>query len=474
MGRKYARQYEKNYLSRQGNGWRFARAVPKALQAIEGRKSWSKYLGVVTEAAALIEARKWASHYDAHIAQLRRLSKRERDTVAAEGPLSNYARVTDILEDQRAFAQAAVEMMPATATGVDEYPGDAAQYLQDVAEWNDLAKASAAKLAPRKRILSKLTASKSAKLTALVDLWARTKKPRNPKTIQKAHLYVARFVKVCGDLEPKSVSRSEAVKYRDALDADGALSRAGVEAHLEKMRTMFNVAIGEHALGIAANPFLLVRSRKDKSGEGKRPFTIAQVGSILEHCRAGAVNAGGVEFELVTMILAYHGARSGEICQLTTHDVTEAYGVPVFNIHGRNGSVKNGATRQVPIHPACLDAIEAQVEIAERTAKGAPDGSSWLFPETVWKEFHERGGDYQRKFGSFLREIVKIKDDNRTLHSLRHTFRDLCREAEMPTDISAAIMGHSLGKGHHGATYGLGVSIKKRADWLKKIDPLRP
>jgi hypothetical protein len=41
----------------------------------------------------------------------------------------------------------------------------------------------------------------------------------------------------------------------------------------------------------------------------------------------------------------------------------------------------------------------------------------------------------------------------------------------MPEHISAAIMGHALGKGHHGATYGKGVSLKLRAEWIAKVDP---
>jgi len=96
------------------------------------------------------------------------------------------------------------------------------------------------------------------------------------------------------------------------------------------------------------------------------------------------------------------------------------------------------------------------------------------FPQTVGPKPTERGGPYQRAAAAFLRNVAKIADKRLTIHCLRHTFRDLCREALMPADISAAIMGHSLGKGHHGATYGTGVSIKTRLEWLKKIDPLKP
>ena len=42
----------------------------------------------------------------------------------------------------------------------------------------------------------------------------------------------------------------------------------------------------------------------------------------------------------------------------------------------------------------------------------------------------------------------------------------------MPESVSRAIMGHTLGSGEHGA-YGSAPSIKLRAEWMVKIDPLQ-
>ncbi len=465
MGRRYARQYKRNHLSRQGNGWRFVRAVPRDLQALERKKTWTKYLGVVSSSAAEIEARKLASHYDARIAKLRKLSKADSSTVADAGGLEAFAKETRAIEERYAFEVTAVELMPIT-TNV-EYAAGVAQYLLDAAEWTDAANVSAASIPPRKRILA--DTGTISKLAALVDVYVAENKPRNPKTVQKAHLYVRRFVSACGDIEVKAVTRSDALKYRDLLDSDVKLSKSGVVAHLDKMRAMFNTAIGEEKLGVTTNPFSLVESRKEGTNDEKLPFTLLQVGDILEHCRRRATDAYGVEFELVTKILAYHGARSGQISQLTVKDVTESYGVPVFDIHTRNGSVKDGAPLLLPIHPACLGAVEAQVEIASKGAILAPDGSPWLFPSIVGPKMTERGAKYHRAGSKFLRNIVGIKDKRLTIHGLRHTFRDLCRETLMPTDIGASLMGHTLGRGHQGATYGTGVSIKMRAAWLAKI-----
>ena len=64
-----------------------------------------------------------------------------------------------------------------------------------------------------------------------------------------------------------------------------------------------------------------------------------------------------------------------------------------------------------------------------------------------------------------------ITDPNLTMHSFRHLWRLLARELNMPTDHSAALIGHSLGKGDH-ANYGGVPSLKTRAEWMAQIDPL--
>lgn len=446
-----ARVYKKNYLTQHRNGWRFVRAVPDELQALEGRKQWSKYLGVIAFDAAEVEARKLASHYDARIAKLKRLSKADRETITKEGSLETYTRTTEGLEDAAAFATAAVELMPLTTR--PEYPG----YLEDVANWTEEKESTIQAIAKRKQVVAKL--GTGTKLKALVDLWANVKKPGAPKTIKKAHLYVTRFASICGNLEARHITREHAVMFRKALDADPKLSRGTVNLHLEKFRTMFNTAISENMPGIASNPFALIKSQRDDEREDKLPFTPEQVRAILKLAKGR-----GDEFYALTLLLAYSGARSSEIAQLTKDDVQTVRGITFLDIHDRNGSLKN-EPRHIPIHPKCADVVQGLVS----RATGAP---VWLFPTLVnQKHKNERGGKYGRLFGHFLRDEVGIKDKRLSLHCLRHSFIDSCREAEMPEHIASAIVGHTLGKGHHGA-YGKGVSMKLRAIWIAKVDPV--
>ena len=63
-------------------------------------------------------------------------------------------------------------------------------------------------------------------------------------------------------------------------------------------------------------------------------------------------------FIWVVRLLAYHGMRSGEACQLRAADVTTLHAVPVLRVHDLHGRVKNRASvRDIPIHPACMNIL---------------------------------------------------------------------------------------------------------------------
>jgi integrase len=144
--------------------------------------------------------------------------------------------------------------------------------------------------------------------------------------------------------------------------------------------------------------------------------------------------------------------------------VTTLQGIPVLRLTDEQGTLKNRFSRRdVPIHPATMGIIDYA------KAREGP----WLFPSLpMWSSTgYRRGAAFQRVATDFMRKRLKITDKRLTMHSLRHTWRDLARAVEMPLDVSAAIMGHTLGKGEH-AAYGVGPSLPKLAKWIAKIDPL--
>ena len=246
--------------------------------------------------------------------------------------------------------------------------------------------------------------------------------------------------------------------YRDALEALTWMKPKNVTEHLESLHVIFAVAVSEGQL--EQNPFSNIKAReKARAFSSRREgFTQPQVRAIFE-----ALSQECEAFAWVVRLLAYHGMRSGEACQLRCSDVTVLYGVPVLRIHDLHGSVKNRPSlRDIPIHPACMDIRRAAAE------SGTQEG--WLFPHLPVKK-QGRGRWFQDYGSRFLRQTVGIEDRRFTMHSFRHLWRTLARECEMPESISRSIMGHTLGGGEHGA-YGAAPSLKLRAEWIAKIQPL--
>jgi integrase len=228
------------------------------------------------------------------------------------------------------------------------------------------------------------------------------------------------------------------------------------------MHTLFNVALSEGKVEI--NPAYKVKARKDggKLSDGRQGLTSAHIRTMLSKLKGERE-----DFAWIVRLLIYHGARSGEICQLRCDDVTTLHGVPVLRIHDRHGRVKNKASvRDIPIHPKCKKIIAYAKRVA---AKHGAD--AWLSPELPLQKQGRAHWFQNYRSRSFLRETCGIKERWYTMHSLRHTWRTLAREIDMPEAVSRSIMGHSLGRDDH-AGYGGVPSLKTRAEWMAKIDPL--
>ena len=140
--------------------------------------------------------------------------------------------------------------------------------------------------------------------------------------------------------------------------------------------------------------------------------------------------------------------------------------IVVLKIHDEapGATIKNAASvREIPLHPACADLLAHLEEV-----RGA--GNEWVFSSLPnWAT--GRAGKFHQLATRFLRDRIGIEDKRVTAHSTRHYWRYLANEIEMPGVISRSIIGHSLGKDDHDGTYASTPSLRKRYDWLSKIDP---
>jgi integrase len=451
--------YRKDYISvrRDGSGFQYKRAVPVKLQPLVGRTAWTRWLGNNGRATAEQKARELAVQHDHLIAHLTTLSELERNQIIAAGGIDAWQSHRRLNEMAMSAARAAADMMPDPEMPEDLQARTAleAHRARERAAWLQ------AEAVTAKRITRKIKGETDGNLYALVELHERVSAPRSYKTSEKARLYVGRFIEIVGDLAPQAVTRQHVIKFRDALEAQG-FKALNVGQHLAKLHTLFNTAMSEGI--VQSNPAHKIKARKSpgKLSEGKKGFDGAQSRRIFS-----ALNTETADFQWIVKLLAYHGPRGSEICQLKCSDITTLHGVPVLRIHDRHGLLKNRqSVRDIPIHPKSSGIIAYAAKVAK-----VHGDNSWLF-QSLTDSKQGRGHNWQNYANrKFLRERVRITDRAYSMHSFRHAFSTLCREVGMPDSIKYALMGHALGKGE-GGKYGEGPSLKVRAKWIARIDPL--
>ena len=447
-----------------GKGYRYHLNVPKALQSILGRRWFTAYLGRIGEPAALEAAAALAVEHRKIMRAAERLAVGDKATLASAGGVPGLARHLEAARwlGNAMAHRAALSYSPDSAADVGDVDGsydpdgaDAGKQALahlDAVQTRDASKATAE---AHRKLLAKVTPANGADpWQRLVGLWARG--IRNEQAKRRMRRYVAKFVAHCGCTHPRDVTAAHARSFRDELEKDTDVNADGQQHCLSTLQRLLSVGKSE-GLVTGDNPFAGVKVRKaptkfaEKKGRGE--FSPAQLKMILSK----AATIGG-DFELVTKALAYHGARSGEICQMRGDDVMRVDGVLCMSIHDLTGSVKNThSVRVVPIHGACAAAIE-------KLAKERQGG--WLFRRYGRPNY--AGNFYQQEASKFLRGVCGIIDPKLTCHSLRHSWTTTARAVSMPDAVEKRIQGHVIARNDQHARYG-SVDVKTMQKWLRKI-----
>ena len=450
------------YIVPHHGGLKYVRAIPKDVQQLEGRKVWTAYLGKISGVDAKTRALELAAEHDKRAKVLRNLPETDKRLLRSKGGLARC-------EHDAAHADyLAAVLWPYT---------DGKPQTDEAKRKTDTARRTVASLleahAPTHNIVAKINGKPGVTPPRLFDLVTLHEKVNRltPKTAERERTYVARFVESAGDLSPQDVTREHVIAFRDALEKQD-LTTGNIKQHLAKLHTLFNVALSEGIVSL--NPAYKIKARpqtRDTLADDDKDFTPDHVRQIF-----AALPGEAADFQWIVRLLAYHGARSKEICQLRCADVTMRQGVSVIRIHDKSGGrVKNKqSVRDIPIHPKC----KGIMAYARKVASEHGDGS-WLFRSLKDSKAGREHGFQNYANDNFLRKKVGIKDrqpgrrqHDQTIHSFRHTFSTLCREVGMPDSVKYALKGHTLGKGE-GGKYGSAPSLKLRAKWIAEVDPLK-
>ncbi len=183
----------------------------------------------------------------------------------------------------------------------------------------------------------------------------------------------------------------------------------------------------------------MTKKAEQRVNDDRQPFSNEDISQILN----------GLEGERrdIVMLLAYTGARSGEIAALTPHDIVEHQGVKCLSINkgsGEDGALKTESSKRlVPVHPQLLPVLKS------------------------FKGFEGQNSD---TIGNWLNKHIKrvLKDcTGKVTHSFRHTVATRLSEAGVEESDISTLLGHS--RTNVTARYTHGVNMARLKNAIDKV-----
>jgi integrase len=290
---------------------------------------------------------------------------------------------------------------------------------------------------------------------------------RKPSTYDSYHRTVSALVAFLGHGDASRVTRDDVVRFKDhriesVNPRNGKRISPQTVKHsdLAGLKSVFGWAVTNGKM--SSNPAEGVTIKLGKRRKMRRGFDRTEANAILK--AASRLTRGGERPETfaakrwVPWLLAYTGARVGEMAQLRKEDVTRIGRDWVATISPEAGTVKTDAARQVVLHPHLITLGFIKF------VAGSRGGHLFLRPS--------RDGDVlgplqgvKNRLSEFVRRIVPSKDVDPN-HGWRHRFKTVCRDASIDPEVRDFIQGHA--PRNVAEKYGE-VSLKAQAKAIRKL-----
>ncbi len=283
-------------------------------------------------------------------------------------------------------------------------------------------------------------------------------KPLPDKTAAKYRLAAKEFGKHRGSDDATSVTAREVDSWKVALQEAGKLTSKTIAQRLQNLRTVLEWLRSQSYGDVYAdgNPVDVVRLPK---GQGvlsaDRTLTLSEAETILLASRM----SDKPELRWLPWMMAYSGARVGEVAQLLPTDFFPVGDDWFYRITSKGGkTVKNAhSIRRVPVHPALIE--EGLMDHVQARFKNQPNER--LFPPNT-----------QGNLGRWVRrEVGLTRQELAPNHGWRHLFEDLALQAGMQEAAKLYITGRSSGRSSD--QYGKsGAMLPALAAEMRKLKPL--
>jgi integrase len=293
-------------------------------------------------------------------------------------------------------------------------------------------------------------------LTGIVEGWA-AERNANERTKYGWERILKNLAKHLGHENATRISRDDVLSWKDAMIQEG-LKASTVKNKLTVASTLFGWALENRR--IAENPAKSIRlyARKERT-KARMPYTSEDARLVLSSARLERK----AERRWVPWLLAFTGARLGEVCDATAQDIRKIDGIWCLDIneHNRGREIKNiHSIRTVPLHPAVI--AEGFLEYVSSLPEKGP-----LFPDVPPDRFGQRAGNGTKRVSRWIRSLGLTDTRKDPNHAWRHYVTDQLRNAGVPKDMRDRIIGHRLPD--EAEKYGEGFSVSILAEHLNKI-----
>lgn len=260
-------------------------------------------------------------------------------------------------------------------------------------------------------------------------------------------LALSAFLSVAGDREVRDYRREDAKLFVHHLTKKGNKT-ATIRRRINSMSAILNYAYSELDVD-KRNPFSRLHIKGEGQDSNKRgTFTADQLVSGYQQALEGSSNV-----RLLFPILGETGCRLAEAVGLLKSDINWDDQVLYIRPNDKRRLKTPSSERSIPLTPTASKALEVA---ASRTA------SDWLFPLYI-KEDGCYATHASNALGKWMRPQWGM-----TAHSLRHTFRDRLRAAEVPLEAIDQLGGWSS-VSNAGSKYGAGYSVEHLRLFMKSV-----
>ena len=308
-------------------------------------------------------------------------------------------------------------------------------------------------------------------LEELFEDWQRFDPSRPARTINDVRRVIKDFQELIGKKSVEEISRQDIIRYRDDLISRGLRPKT-IGKKITFICALFNVSINNGKLTI--NPAQRIPIPKSDCRH-RLPFDIDDLKYIFRsplYTRGKRLGRRIGEASVWIPLLAlFQGCRVEELAQLLVVDIQKIDGIwciVIDDMPGENGEQKRlkntSSRRRLPLHPQVIETGFLRY-VEQLRIKGEVR----LFPDLRADRFGKFSAAFSKAFMKYLRKELGITDPRKVFHSLRHTFRDACREAGLDEEIADALMGHSNTQ-RMGRRYGSSFSIRRLNEAICRIE----